>query len=351
MWRRRRDGHLMEVMEVSDMDMQTGNVWDLVGNTPLVRIESLSRITGCHIYGKAEFLNPGGSVKDRAAKGLIMDAEKRGLLKPGGFIVEGTAGNTGIGLATLAAGRGYKTIISIPDNQATEKYEILEMLGAELRKVPAVPFSSPNHFYHVARAIAESVPGAFWANQFENTANGDFHYETTGPEIWAQTQGKVDLFVCAVGTSGTMSGVSRFLKNKKPAVKAVVADPYGSGIYCHLRTGKLETEGGSVTEGIGIMRLTANYTQAKIDEALRVSDQEMIDMVYHLAQCEGLVVGTSSGLNVAAAYRLAMDHAGSGKTIVTILCDHGTRYSSRLLNRKWLEEKGLIPKKLVHTMA
>lgn len=328
-----------------------GRVWDLVGHTPLVKLESLSKLTGCHIYAKCEFMNPSGSVKDRAAKGLIRDGERRGILKPGGVIVEGTAGNTGIGLATLAADRGYKTIIIMPDNQAEEKYQMLEMLGAEVIKVPAVPFANPNHFFHKAKTVAESIAGAFWANQFENVANGDFHYETTGAEIWEQTKGTVDIFVAAVGSSGTMSGVSRYLKDKKSSARAVVADPYGSGMYCYLRTGKIETEGTSVTEGIGIMRITENFKACRIDEVMRVSDQEMIDMVYHLAEKEGLVVGTSSGLNVSAAYRLAQENAGSGKTIVTILCDHGTRYASRILNRKWLEEKNLIPKKLVYTIA
>lgn len=331
--------------------MRVGTVWDLVGKTPLVKIESLSRLTGCQIYGKAEFLNPGGSVKDRAAKGIILDAEKRGLLKPGGLIVEGTAGNTGIGFATLAAERGYKTLIVMPDNQASEKYEILELLGAEVRKVAPVPFSNPKHFFHTARTIAEEIPGAFWANQFENTANGDFHYQTTGAEIWEQTQGKVDLFTCAVGTGGTMSGISRYLKEKNPSVRVVVADPQGSGIYCQVKEGRLEGEGSSVTEGIGIMRLTANFKQTRIDDAMRVSDQEMIDMVYHLAEHDGLVVGTSSGINVMAAYRLAQENAGSGKTIVTVLCDSGTRYASRLLNQEWLAQKNLVPKKLTYTIA
>lgn len=329
----------------------TGPVWDLVGQTPLIRIESLSRLTGCEIYGKAEFLNPGGSVKDRAAKGIILDAEKRGLLKPGGVIVEGTAGNTGIGLATLAAQRGYKTIIVMPDNQAKEKYEILEMLGADVRKVKPVPFADPNHFYHTARAIAENIPGSFWANQFENPANGDFHYQTTAIEIWRQTDGAIDIFTCAVGTSGTMSGVSRFLKEKKPSVRTVLADPYGSGMYSLIHSGKIVSEGGSVAEGIGIMRVTANFSNALIDEALRISDQRMIDMVYHLAEHDGIVVGTSSGINMAAAYQLGLGNAGSGKTIVTMLCDHGTRYSSRLLNPEWLEKNNLAPKKLTQTMA
>ena len=325
---------------------RVGQLWDMVGHTPLVKIESLSKLTGCPIFAKAEFLNPSGSVKDRAAKGIIQDAEKRGLLKPGSIIVEGSAGNTGIGLATLAAERGYKTIITIPDNQSEEKYAMLEWLRVELRKFAPVPFANPMHFYHQAKAIADSNPGFFWANQFENTANGDFHFETTGPEIWHQSKGAVDIFVCAVGSGGTISGVSRFLKNKKPAVRTVIADPYGSGMYCYLRTGKIETEGSSVTEGIGVMRVTENFKAARIDEALRISDQSMIDTIYHLAQHDGLVVGPSSGLNVSAAYQLAQLHAGRGKTIVTLLCDHGTRYASRLLNRKWLEEKKLIPKQL-----
>jgi cysteine synthase A len=335
----------------SSSPLRTGRVWDLVGNTPLIRLESLSKLTGCNIFGKAEYLNPGGSVKDRAAKGIIADAEKRGLLKPGFTIVEGTAGNTGIGIATLAAERGYKTIIVMPDNQAREKYEILEMLGAEVRKVPPVQFANENHFYHTARKISEETANSFWANQFNNTANGDFHYATTGPEIWEQTGGKVDIFTCAVGTSGTMSGISRFLKEKNPKVHTVVADPLGSGIYCLINEGKMEATGSSVTEGIGIMRITENYNQTKIDEALRINDQEMIDMVYHLAEKDGLILGTSSGINAMAAYRIGQMNAGSGKTIVTILCDHGTRYSSRLLNREWLEEKNLVPKKLVQTIA
>jgi cysteine synthase A len=331
--------------------LRTGSVWDLVGNTPLIKINSLSKLTGCHIFGKAEFLNPGGSVKDRAAKGIIRDAETRGLLKPGGIIVEGTAGNTGIGITTLAAERGYKTIIVMPDNQAQEKYDLLEVLGAEVRKVKPVPFSDENHFYHTARKIAEGLPGSYWANQFENPANGDFHFETTGPEIWSQTEGKVDIFTCAVGSSGTMSGVSRYLKDKKPDVRTVVADPDGSGVYCLVRNGKLESQGSSVSEGIGIMRITENFKRTRIDEAIRVSDQEMINMVYHLAENDGLFMGTSSGINMTAAYRLAQENAGSGKTIVTILCDSGTRYSSRLMNKMWLEEKNLNPRKLFQTLA
>ena len=326
--------------------MRTGRVWDLVGETPLVRIESLSKLTGCEIFGKAEYANPGGSVKDRAAKAIIHRGERDGLLRPGGVIVEGTAGNTGIGLATLAAARGYKVIICAPDNQAVEKYRILESLGADVRKFPAVPFTDPDHFYHRARAVAVGLPGAFWADQFENLANGEAHYATTGPEIWVQTEGNVDVFVCAVGTGGTMSGVSRYLKEQKPGLRTVLADPFGSGIHCYLREGRLETEGSSVAEGIGIMRLTANFRSARIDESMRVSDADMIDMLYHLAEKDGLLVGTSAALNASAAYRIGLAHEGTGKTIVTILCDHGTRYQSRVFDAGWLFEKGLRPKAL-----
>lgn len=329
---------------------RTGTVWELVGQTPLIELTSLSKLTGCRIYGKAEFCNPGGSVKDRAAKGIIRDAEQRGLLVPHSdppyTIVEGTAGNTGIGLATLAAERGYKVILTMPDDQAAEKYAMLKALGAELVLGPACPFANPNHFYHRARAIAEATPRAYWANQFENPANGDFHYESTGAEIWEQTAGKVAVFTCAAGTSGTMSGVSRYLKEKNPNVRVVLADPYGSGMYCQVRTGKIENEGRSVTEGIGIMRLTANFNAARIDEAVRVSDNDMIDMLYHLARHDGLVVGTSAALNAMAAYRLGLELRGSGAVIATILCDHGTRYQSRVLNEEWLLEKGLVPKPL-----
>ncbi|MFZ4579516.1 MAG: cysteine synthase A [Myxococcota bacterium] len=324
----------------------TGSVWDSVGNTPLILLKSLSDRTGCRIYGKAEFLNPGGSVKDRAAKGILRDAEQRGLLSRGGVVVEGTAGNTGIGLATLAAERGYRVLLAMPDNQTQEKYDLLEALGVEIRMVPAVPFANPNHFYHTAKRLADETPGAYFANQFENPANGDFHFETTGPEIWAQTGGKIDVFTCSVGTSGTMSGISRYLKQQDPSVRVVLVDPHGSGMYEYLRTGAITATGSSVTEGIGIMRLTANFHAARIDDALRQSDQDMIDMLYHLARHDGLVVGTSAALNAMAAYRLALAERGSGKTFVTVLCDHGTRYQSRVLNPAWLKEKGLVPQPL-----
>ena len=301
---------------------------------------------------KCEFMNPGGSIKDRAAKYMIASAERDGLLKPGGIIVEGTAGNTGIGLATLAPTRGYRCIISMPDNQASEKYAMLEALGAEVRKVKPVPFANRDHFYHQAKRIAIETPGAFWADQFENTANQQAHEEGTGPEIWAQTHGEVDIFTCSVGTGGTMGGVSRALKSlanqfttgHRPRI--VLADPAGSGLYCYQREGKIEATGSSVTEGIGIMRITANFASARIDDAIRISDAEMMDMVFHLAKHEGLFVGTSAGLNVMAAYRLAMAEQGSGKTIVTILCDHGSRYQSKLLSAEWQAEKGFTPKPL-----
>lgn len=324
--------------------------WDMVGDTPLVEFKSLSKKTGCRIVAKCEFANPGGSVKDRAAKYMILRAEHEGLLKPGGVIVEGTAGNTGIGLATLAAARGYHCIISIADNQASEKYSLLEVLGAEVRKVKPVPFANPEHFYHQAKKIAAETPGAFWADQFENTANMIAHEEGTGPEIWAQTNGKVDVFTCAVGTGGTIAGVSRALKrlakSEGRSVRVVLADPAGSGLYCYQREGKIESSGSSVTEGIGVMRLTANFKAAQVDDAIRVPDSEMMDMIFHLAKHEGLFVGTSAGLNVMAAYRLAMAEKDSGKTFATILCDHGSRYQSKLLSPEWRAEKGLSPKPL-----
>ena len=326
--------------------MLKGSVWDVVGNTPLIRIKSLSEMTGCEIYGKAEYLNPGGSIKDRAAKGIIGDAEMTGRLKPGGTIVEGTAGNTGIGLATLAAERGYHCIISMPDNQATEKYDLIRVLGADLRLVPPCPFKNENHFYHQAKKIAEDTPDAIWANQFENEANGRFHFETTGPEIWEQMEGRLDYLTLAVGTGGTFGGCSSFLKSKDPNIKIVVVDPPGSGLYKYITTGEISTEGGSITEGIGIMRITANFALGQADDALRFEDQSMIDMLYHLASEDGLVVGTSAALNARAAYEIAMKNRGSGKRIVTFLCDSGTRYMSRLFNKDWLKEKGLRPKPL-----
>lgn len=320
-------------------------LWDSVGNTPLLRIASLSKRTGCELFGKAEFMNPGGSIKDRAAKGMIREAEARGVLKPGATIVEGTAGNTGIGLAVLGIERGYRVVVTMPDNQAREKYEYLEAMGAEVRKVPVVPFANPGHFYHQARALSEQH-GWFWANQFENPANGDFHAETTAEEIWRQTDGRVDVLVASVGTGGTLGGVSRALKEKNPRLEVVLLDPNGSGLFCHFTEGKVEGSGSSITEGIGIMRITENFRRAKIDAALRVSDQQMIEMLYHLARTDALVVGTSAALNVRGAYEIAKKYQGSGKRIVTFLCDHGSRYASKVFNAEFLASKGLVPSAL-----
>ncbi|MCB1044789.1 MAG: cysteine synthase A [Acidobacteria bacterium] len=323
-----------------------GMVWDAVGNTPLVKLRSLSALTGCNIFGKAEFMNPAGSIKDRAAKGIIARAEKEGRLQQGGVIVEGTAGNTGIGLVTLAAERGYRVIITMPNNQAEEKYKMLEALGAEVRAVPPCPFDSPDHFYHLARRIAEEIPGAIWADQFENTANSEAHRETTGPEIWRQLDGNVDVLVAACGTGGTLGGVSSFLKECNPNVHVVAADPMGSGVFDYVTKGVFTGDGSSVTEGVGIKRLTANLRRAVIDEALRVSDQEMIDMLFHVARFDGLFLGTSSALNLFAAYQMGLRRKGSGTNIVTFLCDHGSRYASKLLSKTWREEKSLTPRPL-----
>ncbi|HEX9288813.1 MAG TPA: cysteine synthase A [Anaeromyxobacteraceae bacterium] len=322
-----------------------GSLWDAVGNTPLLRIGSLSRLTGCEILGKAEFMNPGGSIKDRAAKGMIKRAEESGLLRKGSTIIEGTAGNTGIGLGLLGRERGYRVVVTMPDNQAREKYELLEALGVEVRQGPVVPFADQRHFFHQARIIAERE-GWFWANQFENTANGDYHAETTGPEIFEQCEGRVDVLVSAVGTGGTISGVSRYLKSRRPATRIVLVDPPGSGLYCWVREGKVETTGSSITEGIGIMRITENFRRAQVDEAMRLGDQEMIEMLYHLAREDALVVGTSAALNVRAAYEIARRHRGEGLRIVTFLCDHGSRYASKVFNREFLASKQLTPRPL-----
>ena len=327
------------------MAPKAGKLWDAVGNTPLLRIGSLSRLTGCEILGKAEFMNPGGSIKDRAAKGMIRRAEEEGKLRPGSTIVEGTAGNTGIGLGLLGVERGYRVVVTVPDNQAREKYELLEVMGVEVRKVPVVPFANPGHFFHQARMLAEKE-GWFWANQFENTANGDFHAETTGPEILEQCDGKIDVLVSAVGTGGTLSGTSRFLKSRLPEMRVILVDPPGSGLYCFVRDGKVEGSGSSITEGIGIMRITENFRQARVDEAVRVSDQEMIEMLYHLAREDALVVGTSAALNVRAAYEYARRHRGEGLRIVTFLCDHGSRYASKVFNPEFLASKSLVPRPL-----
>ena len=312
-----------------------------LGNTPLIRLERMSEETGCEILGKAEFMNPGGSVKDRAAAAIIADAERRGQLRSGGIVVEGTAGNTGIGLAHVCNARGYRCVIVMPDNQSPEKYRLLEMLGAEVHKVPVVPYSNPNQYQKVAQRLAASLPNAVWSNQFDNTANRDTHAATTGPEIWAQTGGRIDAFVAATGTGGTLAGVARFLKSQSRAVRCVLADPPGSSLYEYFRCGTLKATGsGSITEGIGIGRITANLKDAPIDGAVLVPDADTVRCVYRLLYEEGLFLGSTSGINVAAALQVARE-LGPGATVVTVLCDGGAKYQSRLFNRAWLEEKGL----------
>ncbi len=321
------------------MDIKAGFVGS-VGNTPLIRLNSFSEETGCEILGKAEFLNPGGSVKDRAALFIIEDAETQGLLKPGGTVVEGTAGNTGIGLAHICNAKGYKCLIIIPETQSQEKIELLRTLGAEVRTVPAVPYKNPNNYVKLSGRIAQEMENAIWANQFDNLANRQAHYATTGAEIWSQTDGKVDAWVAATGTGGTFAGVSLFLKEKKPQVKSIVADPMGSGLYSYVKTGEIKPEGNSITEGIGNSRITANMQDVPIDDAIQIDDQECLRVIYQLLNQDGLFMGGSVGINVGAAYALAKK-MGPGHTIVTVLCDGGARYQSRLYNREWLASKGL----------
>jgi cysteine synthase A len=312
----------------------------LIGNTPLVTLKGPSAETGCTILGKAEFLNPGGSVKDRAALGIIEDAEARGLLLPGGTIVEGTAGNTGIGLAVVASARGYKTIIVMPETQSREKQDTLRALGAELVLVPAAPYSNPAHYVHTSRRLAEETPGAVWANQFDNVANRMAHIKTTAPEIWAQTGGRVDGFTCAVGTGGTLSGVALGLRAEKPDITIALTDPEGAALYNWFACGELRGEGSSVSEGIGQSRITANLEGLVVDTQFRVPDSEGLHWVRRLNAEEGMCLGLSSGINVAGAVRLAR-HMGPGHTIVTILCDSGLRYLSTIYNPEWLAAKGL----------
>jgi cysteine synthase len=313
-----------------------------VGNTALILLPKLSAHIGRDIFGKAEHLNPGGSVKDRAALGIVQDFERRGLLKAGGIVVEGTAGNTGIGLTLVGNARGYRTIIVMPDDQAPEKYELLRTFGADLRVVPAVPFTDDGNYYHEARRIAESIPGAVWANQFENTVNRDTHERTTGPEIIAQMGGKLDAFVAAAGTGGTLAGTGRALKAHDPAIRVVLCDPYGSSLYNFVKHGKLEPEGDSNAEGIGIKRLTANFTGAPVDDAVRVDDRTMIEMAHWLLRESGLFVGGSAALNVAGAARYALT-LPAGSRIVTVLCDGGDRYRSRIYDAAWLAENDVTP--------
>jgi cysteine synthase A len=323
----------------------TDSVLDAIGHTPLIKLRKASEETGCAIYGKAEFMNPGGSVKDRAALAIIRDAEARGALKPGGTIVEGTAGNTGIGLALVANALGYRTVIVIPETQSDEKKSMLRLQGAELIEVPAVPYSNPDNYVKYSGRLAEKLAkespnGAIWANQFDNVANLRGHEETTGPEIYDQLDGKVDGFICAVGTGGTLAGVGKALKARNPKIKIGIADPMGAALYSYYKTGELKSAGSSITEGIGQGRITANVAEAPVDYAYQITDEEALPILFDLAEQEGLLLGGSSAINVAGAIRLARD-LGPGKAIVTILCDSGVRYASKLYDPAFLREKGL----------
>jgi len=316
-----------------------------IGRTPLIRLERASEETGCEILGKAEFLNPGGSVKDRAALAIVEDAEQRGELRPGGVIDEGTAGNTGIGLALVGNARGYQTVIVIPETQSQEKKDMLRLCGADLREVPAKPYKDPGNYVHVSRRLAEefaetSPSGAVWANQFDNVANREGHRSTTGPEIWEQTDGRVDGFICSVGTGGTLAGVAMALKERNPKVVTGIADPMGAALYHYYKHGERRAEGTSISEGIGQGRVTANLEGAPIDEAFQIPDQEWLPIAFRLLKEEGLCLGGSSGVNLAGALHLARE-LGPGKTIVTVLCDSGTRYQSKMFNPDFLKEKGL----------
>jgi cysteine synthase A len=327
-----------------------------IGKTPLIRLRHASEITGCEILGKAEFMNPGQSVKDRAALFIVRDAIARGELRPGGVIVEGTAGNTGIGLAVVANAMGFRTVIVIPDTQSQEKKDALKLLGAELIEVPAVPYKDPNNYVKISGRIAEELArsdknGAVWANQFDNVANRRAHIETTGPEIWDETGGKVDGFTCAVGTGGTLAGVAIALKERNKSVRIAAADPLGASIYSWIKTGELKAEGTSITEGIGQGRVTANLEGAPFDDAYQIPDEEALPIIFDLLEHEGLCMGGSTGINVAGAIRLAKD-LGRGHTIVTILADYGTRYQSKLFNPEFLRSKGLpVPGWLVEKRA
>ena len=325
--------------------MIKNNFLESIGNTQLIKLKMASEITGCNIYGKAEYQNPGGSVKDRAALALIRDAEEKKLITKGGIIVEGTAGNTGIGLCLLGNSIGYKTIIVMNDNQTQEKKDLLRNIGADLRLVPPKPYKDENNFVKYAGRLADELKssnnhGVVWANQFDNTANMKGHYETTGPEIWEQTDGKVDGFVCSSGTGGTIAGVSSFLKEKNKDIKIYLSDPTGSSLYNYVEYGELKSEGNSITEGIGSSRITANFAKATIDGAFSISDHESLPVLFDLIEKEGLSLGTSCGVNIAGAIRLGK-LLGPGKTIVTILCDKSDKYNSKLFNKSFLQEKGL----------
>jgi cysteine synthase len=340
----------------------SNSVIDAIGRTPLIKLRAASEATGCTILGKAEFMNPGGSVKDRAALAMIMDAVRSGKLKPGGTIVEGTAGNTGIGLCMVGAAMGFKTVIVIPDTQAQEKKDALKMAGAALVEVPAVPYSNPNNYVKYSGRLAEIVAknsenGAIWANQFDNVANRRGHYETTGPEIFEALQGKLDAFVSAVGSGGTLAGVGMALKERNKDIKIALADPPGAALFSFYTSGTLASSGSSITEGIGQGRITANLEGAPVDFAYQIPDEESVAQVFELVEQEGLLLGGSSGVNVAGAIRLARD-LGPGHTIVTVLCDGGARYASKLFNPaflrtknlpvpKWMEAKTPVPSALV----
>jgi len=321
------------------------NFIDGIGNTPLIKLRGPSEITGCNIYGKAEYLNPGGSVKDRAALALIRDAEEKKLIKKGGTIVEGTAGNTGIGLCLIGNSLGYKTIIVMPETQSQEKKDTLKNIGADLRLVPAKPYKDSNNYVKYSARLADELRpgnnnGVVWANQFDNVANAKGHYEGTGKEIWDQTEGKIDGFVCSSGTGGTISGVSNALKEKNKDIKIFLSDPKGSALYNYIKNGELKSEGNSITEGIGSSRITKNFENAKIDDAYSIDDREALPVLFDLIKNEGLSLGTSCGINIAGAIRLGKE-LGPGKTIVTILCDKSDRYNSKLFNKSFLQEKGL----------
>ena len=321
------------------------NFIDGIGNTPLIKLRVPSEITGCNIYGKAEYLNPGGSVKDRAALALIRDAEEKKLIKKGGTIVEGTAGNTGIGLCLLGNSLGYITIIVMPETQSQEKKDTLKNIGADLRLVPAKPYKDDGNYVKVAGRLADELRpsnnnGVVWANQFDNVANAKGHYEGTGKEIWDQTEGKIDGFVCSSGTGGTIAGVSNALKEKNKNIKIYLSDPKGSALYNYIKNGELKSEGNSITEGIGSSRVTKNFENAKIDDAFSINDNEALTILYKLIEKEGLSLGTSCGINIAGAIRLGKE-LGPGKTIVTILCDKSDKYNSKLFNKSFLQEKGL----------
>ena len=326
------------------MDVRDGFL-ESIGNTPLIRLRRASEETGCEILGKAEFLNPGSSIKDRAALFIVKDAENRGVIKPGGVIVEGTAGNTGIGLALVGNALGYRTVIVIPETQSQEKKDFLRLVGADLREVPALPYKDPNNYVHVSERLAqeleESEPnGALWANQWDNVANRQAHIEGTGPEIWEQTDGKVDGFICAVGTGGTLGGISMALKERNENIVIGLADPMGAALYSYYTTGELKSEGSSITEGIGQGRITKNLEGAVVDKAYLIPDAEAVTVIFDLLQHEGFCFGGSSGINVAGAIRLAKE-MGPGHTIVTVLCDAGSRYQSKLFNPAFLRENDL----------